>query len=113
MNCYEQSDQNVDDVMVLDGGDEIYVWVGAGATEEEREKAQAMAERYVEREPSARRVETVSFVRVEQGGEPRSFKRLFPTWSDDMWQMGEVEGFCFFFQFNFTLDSKHKIIYQH
>lgn len=40
---YEQEDLNVDDIMVLDGGDEIYVWEGAGSTDEEKEKSMEMA----------------------------------------------------------------------
>lgn len=40
---FEQDDLNGDDVMVLDGGDEVYIWQGAGATEEEKEQSEAMA----------------------------------------------------------------------
>jgi gelsolin len=32
-----------DDIMVLDGGDEIYVWVGTGSTDEEKAKSSEMA----------------------------------------------------------------------
>lgn len=41
---FTQEDLEVDDIMVLDGGDEVYVWEGEGSTEEEREKAIDMAE---------------------------------------------------------------------
>lgn len=37
-------DLNEDDVMVLDSGDEVYVWVGRGSDDQEKEKAFAMAE---------------------------------------------------------------------
>lgn len=40
---FEQSDLNVDDIMVLDGGDEVYIWEGQGATAEEKEKSIDMA----------------------------------------------------------------------
>lgn len=40
---YEQEDMDVDDIMVLDGGDEIYVWEGDGSTEEEKAKSLEMA----------------------------------------------------------------------
>jgi gelsolin len=33
-----------DDVMVLDSGDEIYVWVGKDSTPEERDMSMKMAE---------------------------------------------------------------------
>lgn len=39
-----QQDLNEDDVMVLDSGDEVYVWVGRGSDDQEKEKAFAMAE---------------------------------------------------------------------
>lgn len=40
---FEQEDLNVDDIMVLDGGDEVYIWIGTGSTEEEKKKAEEMA----------------------------------------------------------------------
>lgn len=40
--CYQ--DLNQDDVMVLDAGEEIYIWVGKESSKEEQEKASAMAE---------------------------------------------------------------------
>lgn len=36
-------DLKSDDVMILDSGDEIYVWVGTKATSAEKEKAQELA----------------------------------------------------------------------
>ncbi|XP_040164553.1 gelsolin-like isoform X1 [Anopheles arabiensis] len=83
---YEQEDLNVDDVMVLDGGDEIYCWIGNGATEEERSKSIDMARQYIRTDPSERSEETVPIVVLKQGAEPRSFKRLFPTWDDAFWE---------------------------
>lgn len=45
LNVYLVSqDLNEDDVMVLDSGDEVYVWVGRGSDDQEKEKAFAMAE---------------------------------------------------------------------
>ncbi|XP_052860411.1 gelsolin isoform X3 [Anopheles cruzii] len=83
---FEQEDLNVDDVMVLDGGDEIYCWVGNGATEEERTKSTDMARQYIRTDPSDRSEETVPIVTLKQGAEPRSFKRLFPSWDDAFWE---------------------------
>lgn len=44
---FEQNDLNVDDIMVLDGGDEVYIWEGQGATAEEKEKSIDMAKVFV------------------------------------------------------------------
>lgn len=39
----DQAELDVDDIMVVDGGDEVYVWEGKGATDEEKEKSLEMA----------------------------------------------------------------------
>lgn len=40
---FEQDDLDNDDIMVLDGGDEVYIWIGQGSTDEEKEKSLDMA----------------------------------------------------------------------
>ena len=40
---YEQDDLDADDIMVLDGGDEVYIWEGHGSTQEEKDKSVEMA----------------------------------------------------------------------
>jgi gelsolin len=40
---FEQDDLDPDDIMVLDGGDEVYVWIGQGSTDEEKAKSNEMA----------------------------------------------------------------------
>lgn len=40
---FDQTDLDVDDIMILDGGDEIYLWEGIGSTDEEKEKSIEMA----------------------------------------------------------------------
>uniref|UniRef100_U5ETK7 Putative gelsolin n=1 Tax=Corethrella appendiculata TaxID=1370023 RepID=U5ETK7_9DIPT len=84
---FEQEDLNVDDIMVLDGGDEIYVWIGSGSDDEEKAKAIDMAKQYIITDPSDRSEETVPIIILKQGEEPRSFKRIFPSWDDQMWEV--------------------------
>lgn len=43
INDFEQEDLDQDDIMVLDGGDEVYVWEGVGSSDEEKTKAFDMA----------------------------------------------------------------------
>lgn len=47
---------------------------------------------YIRTDPSDRSEETVPIIRVHQGHEPRSFKRLFPSWEDNMWEVNDF--FC-------------------
>lgn len=105
---FEQDDLDPDDIMVLDGGDEVYVWIGVGSTDEEKKKSQDMAMEYIRTDPTDRSEETVPLIQVPQGlnwksselessdwffhflilgAEPRSFKRLFPAWNDFLWEV--------------------------
>ncbi|XP_069161858.1 gelsolin, cytoplasmic isoform X3 [Procambarus clarkii] len=83
---FSQEDLNEDDVMVLDSGDEIYVWVGQGSDDQEKEKAFAMAENYVKTDPTERTLDSTVILRVTQGEEPAAFTAIFPAWNPDMWQ---------------------------
>lgn len=42
-NDFFLKDLDPDDIMVLDGGDELYLWIGKGSTEEEKLKSLEMA----------------------------------------------------------------------
>ncbi|XP_055902350.1 gelsolin isoform X2 [Eupeodes corollae] len=84
---FQQDDLDVDDVMLLDGGDEIYVWIGSGTTEEERNGVFDMARKYIKTEPSSRTIETATIILIKQGIEPKCFKRMFPEWNDEAWKL--------------------------
>lgn len=43
VNHFEQADLDMDDVMLIDAGDEIYMWVGSGATAKENNHILDMA----------------------------------------------------------------------
>ena len=43
-----------DDVMILDAGDEVYVWIGEEADEEEKSNGLAMAKKYLDTDPTLR-----------------------------------------------------------
>ncbi|XP_055323239.1 gelsolin isoform X2 [Sitodiplosis mosellana] len=84
---FDQEDLDEDDVMIMDGGDEVYVWEGKDSSHEERRKSIEVAHQYIRNDPSERSEESAVIVRIRQGNEPRSFKRLFPTWNNDMWKI--------------------------
>lgn len=42
---------------------------------------------YMRIDPSERSEDNAPIVKVRQSHEPRSFKRLFPTWEDTLWKV--------------------------
>jgi len=84
---FMQEDLVDDDVMVLDSGLEIYVWVGVHSTEKEQEAGFSMAEEYLRTEPSHRAADSTLIFLVRQRNEPENFKDIFPSWDDNMWEV--------------------------
>ncbi|XP_063703384.1 gelsolin-like [Culicoides brevitarsis] len=82
---YEQSDLAEDDVMLLDGGDEIYIWIGVGTTSEEKKKSMYMAMAYLMTDPTERNENTAPIILIHQHFENPGFKNLFPSWNDSFW----------------------------
>lgn len=79
---FEQRDLSEDDVMILDAGSVVYLWVGNGATDDEKMKTFDAAQRYLHK---VDRDDTV-IAAIEQGDEPDSFIQLFPSWDPDLWE---------------------------
>jgi len=70
--------------MLLDAGSVIYVWVGGGASPNERRRAPELAEQYAD--AVARRggrPREIPIVQVAAGHEPVHFKAHFHGWSDE------------------------------
>lgn len=78
---YGQEDLSEDDIMLLDNDTEVFVWIGKGASDEEREKGPKFAERMLKRHGR----EDVPVTAVNQGEEPEEFTILFPTWDPEFW----------------------------
>ncbi|GBN32398.1 Gelsolin, cytoplasmic [Araneus ventricosus] len=83
---FNQEDLSEDDVMILDCGDAIYVWVGQGANQEEKEASLKMTENYVHGDPTDRHAGNTVIITVKQGAEPPAFKSYFGEWNADLWQ---------------------------
>ncbi|XP_043231957.1 gelsolin, cytoplasmic-like [Amphibalanus amphitrite] len=81
---FEQDDLNEDDVMIVDTGDEVYCWIGKDASRQEKEKTFQYATKYVKSDMTIREDTTV--IRVPEAREPPSFKALFPSWDDNMFE---------------------------
>lgn len=91
---FDQSDLIEDDVMLLDVGNELYVWVGKGANDEEKRKALETAVEYVKTDPSGRDPDTPIY-QIKQGYEPPTFTACFMAWDVDKWNGGKTyEELC-------------------
>lgn len=85
IETFTQEDLDEDDIMVLDTGAEVYVWVGKGANEVERKNSDKLAEDYVRTDPTERNLDNCVILKVKQGEEPQSFTSIFKTWNPNMW----------------------------
>ena len=75
---FDKSDLVSDDVMILDSGDELYVWVGNDSVAEEKEKALELAGKYLARDPTDRNEKNTLVFTVKEGEEPSSFTCVVP-----------------------------------
>eukprot|EP00096_Caligus_rogercresseyi_P009674 TRINITY_DN331_c0_g1_i1.p1 TRINITY_DN331_c0_g1~~TRINITY_DN331_c0_g1_i1.p1 ORF type:complete len:714 (+),score=208.62 TRINITY_DN331_c0_g1_i1:189-2330(+) len=74
---FKKDDLVSDDVMILDSGDEIYVWQGAESDKEEKEKGYDLAMEYLKNDPTHRNESNTLVMTVKEGDEPKSFLVLF------------------------------------
>ncbi|XP_034272516.1 gelsolin isoform X1 [Pantherophis guttatus] len=85
-----QDDLATDDVMLLDTWDQVFVWVGKDAQEEEKTESQTSARRYIETDP-ANRDRRTPITLIRQGFEPPTFTGWFLGWEDDYWNVDPLE----------------------
>uniref|UniRef100_A0A672JT76 Gelsolin n=1 Tax=Salarias fasciatus TaxID=181472 RepID=A0A672JT76_SALFA len=85
-----QDDLATDDVMILDTWEQVFVWIGNEAQEEEKTEAMASAVRYIETDPANRDSRT-PIVKIKQGFEPPTFSGWFLGWDDDYWTSDPLE----------------------
>lgn len=76
-----QQDLVEEDVMILDAGSTVFVWVGKGASPAERSNAVDIAQKYVAAGVAAgSHDDNAPIIKVEQGAEPAIFTAQFPGW---------------------------------
>uniref|UniRef100_A0AAR2ITR4 Gelsolin n=1 Tax=Pygocentrus nattereri TaxID=42514 RepID=A0AAR2ITR4_PYGNA len=85
-----QEDLATDDVMILDTWDQVFVWIGNEAQEEEKTEAMASAARYIETDPAKRDPRT-PIVKIKQCSEPPTFTGWFLGWDHDYWSSDPLE----------------------
>uniref|UniRef100_A0A8C4HEH6 Gelsolin n=1 Tax=Dicentrarchus labrax TaxID=13489 RepID=A0A8C4HEH6_DICLA len=79
-----QDDLAPDDVMILDTWDQVFVWIGNEAHEDEKSEAASSAVRYIESDPADRDPRTPTTT-VKQGFEPPTFTGWFLGWNHEYW----------------------------
>ncbi|XP_049571839.1 villin-like protein isoform X7 [Orcinus orca] len=80
---FSQEDLDKYDVMLLDTWEEIFLWLGAAASEWKQE-AVAWGREYLKTHPAGRSLAT-PIVLVKQGHEPPTFTGWFHTWDPYKW----------------------------
>jgi hypothetical protein len=82
---FTQDDMLNDDVMMLDVGTTVYLWVGAEANREEKTKAMDVAQKYIA-SASDGRDNDVPIMQVSSGKEPLMFTQWFADWDHDLYE---------------------------
>lgn len=80
---FEQKDLNPDDVMILDLGTKVYLWIGKNASDQEKLKSEKLVTAYLGKFGR----DEVPVITNNQEEEDEKFKKQFPSWSDDFWAM--------------------------
>ncbi|KAJ8346782.1 hypothetical protein SKAU_G00281830 [Synaphobranchus kaupii] len=85
-----QEDLATDDVMILDTWEQVFVWIGNEAHEEEKTEAMTSAVRYIETDP-ANRDRRTPIVKMKQGLELPTFTGWFLGWDNEYWSSDPLE----------------------
>lgn len=80
---YEQSDLEEDNLMVLDAGSKIFVWLGKELEDKLPDESVIgkIASAYLKQDKSGRQLESEHVVHVKQGAEDADFKSYFKSWN--------------------------------
>ncbi|KAJ8416680.1 hypothetical protein AAFF_G00325580 [Aldrovandia affinis] len=74
--------------MLLDIWDQVFLWMGKGANNLEKEAAVTTAQEYLQTHPGGRDVNT-PIILIKQGLEPPTFIGWFHAWDPHMWSHGK------------------------
>uniref|UniRef100_A0A673Z6P2 Villin-1 n=1 Tax=Salmo trutta TaxID=8032 RepID=A0A673Z6P2_SALTR len=83
---FNQDDLDEDDIMLLDIWDMVFLWMGKGANQIEKDNVVPTAQEYLKSHPGGRDVDT-PIVMIKQGFEPPTFTGWFHAWDPHMWSV--------------------------
>ncbi|XP_060516326.1 gelsolin-like [Cylas formicarius] len=78
---FNQEDLNVDDVLFMDVGRQIFIWIGNNADEEEKGESGEVVQSYLQKHGR----EDVAIVTIHQGEENEEFQSYFAEWNPNFW----------------------------
>uniref|UniRef100_A0A671V536 Scinderin like a n=1 Tax=Sparus aurata TaxID=8175 RepID=A0A671V536_SPAAU len=81
---FTQGDLLPDDVMILDTGAQVFVWIGKEANEAEKTGSAKIVQDYLDSDPSGR--SGIPITTIKQKEEPRIFTGWFHAWDAKFWQ---------------------------
>ncbi|XP_044281271.1 villin-like protein [Varanus komodoensis] len=85
---FGQDDLDEDDVMLLDTWEEVFLWIGKAANNNEKQESISSAKEYLKTHPAGRDLAT-PIVLVKQGHEPLNFTGWFTAWDPYKWSDGK------------------------
>ena len=80
---FSQIDLVPEDVMLLDTGETLFVWLGHESSKVERSEVLVTAKDYLLSDPSERNAD-IPVIVVKQGHEPPNFTGFFGAWDPDL-----------------------------
>ena len=80
---FSQVDLVPEDVMLLDVGDTLFVWLGGESNQKERSEAMMTAKDYLLSDPSGRNTD-IPMVVIKEGYEPPNFTGFFGAWDPEL-----------------------------
>ncbi|XP_046976228.1 gelsolin-like [Vanessa cardui] len=83
---FSQTDLSDDGAYVLDNGEELYLWLGTNIPERVKTARLDIITKYIEDDGLERTVDSAIVVTLKQGKEPATFKKMFPSWENDLWE---------------------------
>lgn len=81
---YTQTDLVQEDVMVLDAGECVFIWVGKDSRKDEQKATLELAMEYLRTDPTGRGTGT-PIIQIKQGYEPPNFTGFFGAWNTKLW----------------------------
>jgi len=82
---FTQEDLDEDDVMLLDSGSEVFLWIGKGSNKQEQQESVLAAVNYLRTDPTGSRDPHTPIIKVKQGFEPPTFTGWFMAWDPSKW----------------------------